>query len=45
MTLKHLLQELIIKLREDMKQEVNIEQIVSEKVARFNIEKLEGYCV
>lgn len=37
-----LLQELIIKLREDMKQDVNIEKIVSEKVAGFNIEKLEG---
>jgi uncharacterized membrane protein YheB (UPF0754 family) len=40
--IENLLQELIIKLREDMKQEVNIEQIVSEKVARFNIEKLEN---
>ncbi|OUD16296.1 DUF445 domain-containing protein [Thioflexithrix psekupsensis] len=39
--IEDLLQQLIIKLREDMKQDINIEQIVSEKVAAFNIEKLE----
>lgn len=40
--IQRLLQELIVQLRDEMQEEVNIQQIVEQKVAGFSIERLEG---